>query len=220
MDSLLFVDIEVLFGDKFPCAINKEDEINRIYCLYANGNKEIRYLLTTFSIPNQSEQLNVVHLQFASELELIFGFGNLIKILEPKNIAGYNIKQFGFNYIHDRLKYLSSDKLNENYFKQYYNLEWVEEMNNSNDLGLNIYKFYKYQNADTTDILNVTKSKHKLKSYRLTNVLKDLLKIDVTRTNLIETNNIFKFGLEQRVNVIREEFELLDNLRKLYQVVA
>jgi DNA polymerase elongation subunit (family B) len=217
MESILLFKIEVLFDDKFPQATKREDEINRINCLFVNGDKETHYLLTTFSIPDVSVSLNINHQQFTNELELIFGFGNLIKTLDPKIITGYNIKQFDFNYIYDRLLNYNDDEYNEANLKKYYNLEWIEIMFRSDALGSNFHKYYKYKNCNTIDLYETIRNKYKLKSYIITKVLNDLLKIDIVRRNIKEVNEIFKLCSDNREIIIREEMELLNYLKDLYQ---
>ena len=118
MNSVLLFDTEVLFSEgKFPQATKYDDCINRIYCVFFIGEKEVYYVLTTFQAPKISTDLDINYLVYSNELELIFGFGNLIKSLKPDIITGYNISQFDFNYIHDRLLYHGNIKYSEKKLK-------------------------------------------------------------------------------------------------------
>ena len=222
MQSILIIETQVLFTGIFPLPSNKSDQINRIYCKFICNNQETDYLITTKAIPDMSSALDITHLRYPNELEVIFGFGNLIKQLNPQIITGYNIHQFDFNYIRDRLLFWNDNDYSESNFTKAFDLTWVEEPRQSNALGFQTIKYYQYSNSKPVDLFQKSRIEYELKSYKLSDVLFDLLGLKVTYTNLRESNRIFsseESGFEEQEKIIKEELVIMDNLKKLFQLV-
>lgn len=218
MKSILFFEIQVLFTDGFPHASKKFDQINRIHCKFVNENQETNYLITTFSVTNISSALDITHLRYSTELELIFGFGNLIKQLNPQVIIGYNIHQFDFNYIRDRLLHWNDNEYSEQNFTESFDLTWIEEQGQSSALGSQTIKYYQYSNSKPIDLFQEARKKHRLMSYKLSNVLVDLFDMKVINTNSNETNCIFSSDSDfaQQEKIIKEELALMNGLKLIY----
>jgi len=215
MKRILLFTSEVKFEGKFPLANNQFDEITRIYVIiFESDNVQEHYLLTTLDITEQITNLKII--KYSNELELIFGFGDLINLTKPNVISGYNICGFDFNYMRDRLIFLDSngeglDKL----FEIKNNLSWKTKFNL---MCCSNVKYFEYKDCKTIDLYLGTKSKYKLSSYKLPNVLKDLLNIDVNKTDIQKINNIFSGTDKSRdINtIINEEIEILSNNFKLF----
>ncbi len=211
---LLLFNIEINFQGKFPIATN--DKITRIYVLLKDINNNCRsYLLTTLDIHGTVNNLEII--KYSNEKELIFGFGNLIKSSNPNIISGYYVSSFDFNYIRDRLLF--------------YGEEIEKQFRLDNDLTWKIYihrgfqQYYQYKNSEMIDLHIEVMLKHKLKNYSLNKVLKYLLNIDFHKTNtetincvFAETHELTGFDAIDKTSIITEEFELLLNNFKLFNL--
>lgn len=215
MNTILLFDIEVKFQGKFPIATN--DEITRIHVMVNDtNNTQHKYLLTTLNISESVD--NLIIKKYSNEKDLIFGFGNLIKSSNPNIISGYAISGFSFKYIRDRLMQYGKDF--EKQFRLDNDLTWKMCIHKGFE------QYYEYKNSKTLDLHIETMSKYRLDSYILTEVLKNLLNIDLNKTDtqitnriFAETNDVIISNAVDRTNIIKEESELLLNNLKLYYLL-
>lgn len=135
-----------------------------------------------------SEIKDVVVIQGLNEEKLLVNFCELIKIIDPDVIIGYNTWGFDDNYLWKRLKlhnieYDSFSRLNNVYS------ELIKKELSSSAYGNNEYKYINFIGRETFDVIEAIRREHKLVSYSLNSVAEHFLKkhkVDLAYRELFE----------------------------------
>ena len=170
-------DIEVYSSDpaKMPTATKPKDVVFQISCIFARtGETEDKYkkYLLTLGNPDQETVGNDVKIYtYHKEFDLLQGFTDIIKELQPNIICGYNIFTFDIPYMIDRAKLHSimSDFDRQGFDKYGHSEEKTIEWSSS------AYKNQKFQYLDAegrifVDILPLVRRDFKFDTYTLKSV--------------------------------------------------
>jgi DNA polymerase delta subunit 1 len=152
---------------KFPDANFKECYIGQIGITlwsYVTGSKT-KIILTNKKCADMND---VIVLSNDNERDMLMTFANLIEVLDPDFITGYNIWRFDDKYISIRMKILSL----ENDLNKFSRLTKVKSSlklrkMSSSARGDNTFEVIEVHGRQTFDLYVAIKNEHKLASYKL-----------------------------------------------------
>ena len=201
---VMYFDIEACSEDgSFPNALNKNDPVTQICCIYKDGTagpiKKILFNLGTIDAIEDT-----VVLQFASEKKLLLAYSNFINEIDPDIIVGYNIFGFDNGYLFERAQVLDITEQFNYQSKIYKKTEIVNKVLNNQQSGFNDWKMTKLYGRTHIDLLQVIKKDFKLESYKLDYVGEYFLKQgkdDVTPKEIFEAWTKNQGSREKRTRI-------------------
>ena len=175
-------DIEAYSSDgtRFPDANHPDDVVLQVGCTFARRDKIIRKVCLSLATPikpqyneeekgvgNRPEDYEFDLITYASERQLLLGFRDLVKCMDPDVLIGYNIMGFDIMYMHDRARMCQVD---EEFSllgctkepSLYKNMNWE-----SSARGKVTFFYYEMQGRIFIDVLPLVTSGEKLASYKL-----------------------------------------------------
>lgn len=173
-------DIECTSCDgTFPNATRQEDEIIQIgTTINIFGDEKIYKYIATLKKSNPIEGVTVE--EFETERDLVIGWCNFMKNLDPDIITGYNIWGFDWKYIYERaltgngglvppyqeqvLRILSRVNIDD---KGKYKAKYVEKELQSSALGQNFLYFIDIEGVVQVDLYKQIMKDYNLTSYKL-----------------------------------------------------
>jgi len=201
---VMYFDIEACSEDgSFPNALNKNDPVTQICCIYKDGTagpiKKILFNLGTIDAIEDT-----VVLQFPSEKKLLLAYSNFINEIDPDIIVGYNIFGFDNGYLFERAQVLDITEQFNYQSKIYKKTEIVNKVLNNQQSGFNDWKMTKLYGRTHIDLLQVIKKDFKLESYKLDYVGEYFLKQgkdDVTPKEIFEAWTKNQGSREKRTRI-------------------
>ena len=201
-------DIECTSGDgSFPQPYRDEDQVIQIGVTLSRVGEDECYERYLLSLNETADIDNATVIWYKTEKELLLGFTELIRKIDPDIITGYNIFGFDFYYLYERSKKLKIDSR----FSELSRIvdeecKWVDDKLSSSALGMNLMKYYKMTGRVLIDLMKVVQRDHRLSSYKLDNVASNFIRESVLslshpddQTTFIKTKNTFGLYLDQYV---------------------
>jgi DNA polymerase elongation subunit (family B) len=228
-------DIECCSEDgTFPKAEREKDPIIQIgTTVYIFGENEckLKYIATL----NKCDLIeDAIVESFNNEKDLLLGWAEFIKNLDPDVMTGYNIWGFDWEYIYKRA--LTDNGTNKKPYHEllFKKLQRVKNYNgkieltikdlSSSALGVNILKYIDIEGVVQFDLYKVVQRDYKLDSYKLDNVAKTFMKQQKVDLSPIELFNNFKIGTPDKIQEIAiyciKDCVLVNDLVNKLQVIT
>jgi DNA polymerase delta subunit 1 len=182
--KVLSVDIECYSSDNrsFP-KVNNPDDVIFMISLITESNK---YLLYLYDNEANIDLDDVIMIKFKNEQDLIKGYFDMINLINPDIIIGYNILNFDFKYIIERYK---NKLINTSKLKKYGNtyvkkIKWSSSAYKANEFFL-----INTEGRCVIDIYQFIKRNYNLEQYSLeyvTNYFIKESKINLSTKELFE----------------------------------
>jgi DNA polymerase elongation subunit (family B) len=231
-------DIECCSDDgSFPKFDRRNDPVIQIgTTVYFFGDNECQYKY--IATLNNCDNIDDACVEcYNTEKELILGWANFIKRLDPDIITGFNIWGFDWEYIYKRAETGNGGSIKPYHIELYKILQRLkpESSNNSkielkiqdlssSALGVNILKYIDIEGIVQLDLYKVVQRDYKLDSYKLDNVAKHFMKqqkIDLSPKELFKN---FKEGSPDKIKEIAVycimDCKLVNDLINKLQVIT
>jgi DNA polymerase delta subunit 1 len=200
---VMYFDIEACSEDgAFPNALNKNDPVTQICCIYKDSKGTKKFL---FNLGTIDPIEDTVVLQYPSEKKLLLSFAKFINDTDPDIIVGYNIFGFDNGYLFERAQVLDiTEQFNYQSKLPFKKTEIVNKVLNNQQSGFNDWKMTKLYGRTHIDLLQVIKKDFKLESYKLDYVGEHFLKQgkdDVTPKEIFEAWTKDRGSREKRTRI-------------------
>ncbi len=192
--KIISFDLECISSDNnFPSAERQGDMIINIGAVVSIANQGVtnyrRKWIACLDSCDPIENADVV--VCATEFEVIQAFVYFLRDEKPHVLTGYNINNFDFNYIHNRLALMKKPNLFDMCSRlNNTRVQWREKVTESAALGQVTQTYYDIHGMVVIDMLEFVKRTQKLRSYRLDAVAE--LFIQSNKDDL-EPNQIFAY---------------------------
>lgn len=229
-------DIECTSCDgTFPNATRQEDEIIQIgTTINIFGNEKIYKYIATLKKSNPIEGVTVE--EFETERDLVIGWCNFMKNLDPDIITGYNIWGFDWKYIYERaltgngglvppyqeqvLRILSRVNIDD---KGKYKAKYVEKELQSSALGQNFLYFIDIEGVVQVDLYKQIMKDYNLTSYKLNAVSEKFMGQNKEDLKPAEIFSNYRRGTKEDIKQIAtycvQDCALCNNLLNKLQVI-
>ncbi len=194
--KIISFDLECISSDdNFPSADRPGDMIINIGAVVSTANKGItnynRKWIACLDTCDLIEGVDVIVCK--TEMEVIERFVQFLQEEQPHILTGYNINNFDFKYIHDRM--IVTSLHTKNLFDMCSRLnntrvQWREKKTESAALGQVSQTYYDIHGMVVIDMLEFVKRTQKLRSYRLDAVAELFVKAN---KDDLEPNQIFSY---------------------------
>lgn len=193
---VLCVDIEVYSSNhqKMPSPDLCRDSIFMISALcqkYKQPNTAQKFILHCCPVDINFEEKVKVR-RFSSEINMIIGYFDLVKEVDPDVITGYNIFGFDFYYMHYRMGRLLVPVPNVSRITRHTkikNINWK-----SSAYGYNNYVFFEAIGRCSIDVYQYINREYRLQSYKLADVSRYFLQEDKVDLSPQEMFNLYLIG--------------------------
>lgn len=185
-------DIECTSGDgSFPQAERDADQIIQIgttFNRYGEDECFYKHIITLGTCANIPD-VDVEYRQ--NEKDVLIGWANMIRRMNPDVMTGYNIFGFDYKYLCNRSKklgcYQKFSKLcrNTNGITKF-----VEKQLSSSALGDNMLSYYDMTGRIQIDLMKVIQKDFKLQSYKLDYVASYFIREDIISVQIADSSSI------------------------------
>lgn len=236
---------EDAINDKFPCALDSTDCITQISIVFKNNlyilSRGKLYRDMFFKRFTQLDESTLHMFEFNSEAAILIKFVELVRLLQPLIIVGYNIMQFDFPYMIDRavgaamcwkssLAQFTYSMSREAVFKtKSWSSAALREQN---------FVYLEGEGISCVDLYPLIQANYKLESYKLDFVAKnfkidkgkedlDYKKLNQIYKSVLNTNNpshaLVEANTLAAIYCAQDSFlcvELVDNLKTVPNIMA
>jgi DNA polymerase delta subunit 1 len=201
----------------FPDWAKDKDKITQIgTTFYDYVSKQcIEYMATIQANNNKKIASDTIIIEeFNSEKELLLGWINTIRKMNPEIIMGYNSNNFDWKYIYERCRLLD---IEINLFKlsklhDYPSLWIAEQKLASSARGENIFRYIDSPGIINTDLMTIIKQNFKLPGYKLNEVANEFIgdqKEDLTPQDIFQMADGNNKEIEEVVKYCMKDCTLL-----------
>jgi len=200
---ILGFDIECTSKDgSFPQPDREEDKITQIGMTLSKYGENDCYEKYLLALHETADIEGCIVKWYNTEEELLLGFTNMLREINPDIITGYNIFGFDWAYIKGRVEKLKSMiEIKKNFVAANNFAREVEKLSRIDDevsfwkkdgyplssgaMGVNLFYFYKMTGRIQIDLMKVAQREFKLSSYKL-----DYVAASFIRDNIVDIQKL------------------------------